>query len=495
MYSHHLDLPYVSTLAPLVDQIELEQFGLIYLDSGQNSANQGNIDILSAEPIQELAIRGDQKVYIDNQPVQRFDGCSLANIIKTLQGEHPERTQTANTTDNLRQTDDNNFHFGWIGYMEYEYGLIQHKLPIPEHLRQRTLAWAGYYDWAIVSNHKQGTTRLHYCDKNKALHFKALADKIRTICSAGTSTAETCTAETSTSDMSANQIATRKALQTAKTFSVDTFKPTINKENYREQFNKIKHWLEAGDCYQVNFTQQYSTAFKGSSWSLFTEIRSHIGTPYSAYMNTPQLKVISLSPEKFITIHNNQVISKPIKGTRKRTNTPLTDEALKQELSNSPKDRAENLMIVDLLRNDIGKCCTSGSVSVPKLFEIESYANVHQMVSTVQGVKSENVSSLELIESAFPGGSITGAPKKRAMEIIAEIEATPRHLYCGSIFYLDQNNNLDSSICIRTLTIEKDTLFCHGGGGIVFDSDCDDEYQESIDKIQNLMDICTQASR
>jgi para-aminobenzoate synthetase component 1 len=205
---------------------------------------------------------------------------------------------------------------------------------------------------------------------------------------------------------------------------------------------------------------------------------------------------MSLSPERFIQIKNQQVQTQPIKGTRKRGATDEEDKALISDLSNSEKDKAENLMIVDLMRNDLGKCCKQGSIKVPTLFEIETHPNVHHLVSTVTAeLPQTGVSaSLELLKSSLPGGSVTGAPKKRAMEIIDELESFSRSIYCGSVAYIDNSGNMDSNILIRSLLLSKEVneengiVRCWGGGGIVADSKAELEYEESLQKIRNLLD-------
>ncbi|WMR32327.1 anthranilate synthase component I family protein, partial [Metapseudomonas otitidis] len=197
--------------------------------------------------------------------------------------------------------------------------------------------------------------------------------------------------------------------------------------------------------------------------------------------------IVSLSPERFIRLSQGQVETRPIKGTRPRGLTPDEDLAQADDLLGSPKDRAENLMIVDLLRNDLGRSCRIGSVRVPELFALESYPNVHHLVSAVRGELAEGKDALDLLAGSFPGGSITGAPKIRAMEIIDELEPTRRSIYCGSLLYLDVRGEMDSSIAIRTLLVKDGQASCWGGGGIVADSDWQAEYRESITKVQVLL--------
>jgi para-aminobenzoate synthetase component 1 len=217
-------------------------------------------------------------------------------------------------------------------------------------------------------------------------------------------------------------------------------------------------------------------------------LREACPTPFSGFQSLPdQGAVLSLSPERFVHISERRVETRPIKGTRPRGHTPEEDAAHAADLLASPKDRAENLMIVDLLRNDLGRTCRTGSVSVPQLFSLESYPNVHHLVSSVIGTLADDKDALDLIAGSFPGGSITGAPKIRAMQIIDELEPTRRGLYCGSLMYLDVRGEMDSSIAIRSLLVKDGQVCCWGGGGIVADSQWEAEYQESLTKVAVLL--------
>ena len=218
-------------------------------------------------------------------------------------------------------------------------------------------------------------------------------------------------------------------------------------------------------------------------------MREACPTPFSGFVSLPEdTAILSLSPERFVHVSQNQVETRPIKGTRPRGQNQAEDAANAAELLASTKDRAENLMIVDLLRNDLGRTCRTGSVSVPQLIALESYPNVHHLVSSVVGELAPGKDALDLIGDSFPGGSITGAPKIRAMQIIDELEPTRRSIYCGSLLYLDVRGEMDSSIAIRSLLVKDGRVNCWGGGGIVADSDWHDEYQESITKVKVLLD-------
>jgi para-aminobenzoate synthetase component 1 len=211
--------------------------------------------------------------------------------------------------------------------------------------------------------------------------------------------------------------------------------------------------------------------------------------PFSAFLDWPQCQILCASPERFLQVQQGRVETKPIKGTRPRSNDATEDARLAQELRHHPKDRAENLMIVDLLRNDLGKSCIPGSVRTPKLFEVESFANVHHLVSTVEGNMAKGCDAIDVMRDCFPGGSITGAPKQRAMEIIEQLEPNRRGVYCGAIGYIGVDGNMDSNIAIRTLVYANQEIRCWVGGGIVADSNCAAEYQETLDKASGMLEI------
>ncbi|MGM7449388.1 aminodeoxychorismate synthase component I [Idiomarina sp. ST20R2A10] len=266
----------------------------------------------------------------------------------------------------------------------------------------------------------------------------------------------------------------------------------MSEQQYTEKFKAVQNYLLAGDAYQINLAQRYSARYQGSEWSAYLKLRQANSAPFSAFMRLPGSAILSLSPERFLlTDAKGLVETKPIKGTRPRFENSLKDQASQQALLTSEKDRAENLMIVDLLRNDLSKNCEPGSIKTPSLFAIESFPAVHHLVSTVIGKLQPDRTALSLFNGAFPGGSITGAPKIRAMQIIEELEPHRRSIYCGSMGYFSQHGRSDTSITIRTLLAENDHLYCWAGGGLVADSTAADEYQETKDKVSRILPVLT----
>ncbi|WP_298441595.1 aminodeoxychorismate synthase component I [uncultured Ferrimonas sp.] len=261
----------------------------------------------------------------------------------------------------------------------------------------------------------------------------------------------------------------------------------IDRQRYQQQFEQVQAYLLSGDCYQINLTQRFQAPYQGSEWQAYQRLRQGNLAPFSAFIRLPDCALLSVSPERFLKLDGDQIETKPIKGTRPRSNDPSEDKANAQALRQASKDQAENLMIVDLLRNDIGRVAAAGTVRVPKLFEIESFPAVHHLVSTITATLAPQHSATDLLRAAFPGGSITGAPKIRAMEIIEELEPQRRSLYCGSIGYVSVNGKMDTSITIRSLVAKAGQLYCWAGGGIVADSVCDEEHQEIFDKLSRIL--------
>ncbi|OOV95547.1 aminodeoxychorismate synthase component I [Pseudomonas sp. MF4836] len=416
--------------------------GAVLLDSGRPSAERGRYDLLSAWPLAELTVQA---------------GESGAEFLQRLRSS----LQQLGPAD-LPAPCQLPFAGGLIGYLSYDFGRRLERLPSQAaddlHLPDARL---GLYSWALISDHQQASSQLVF--------HPSLGDdqRQRLIDLFSQAPAPTVDRFTLTGTMTAD----------------------LSAEDYRQAFQRIQQYIQAGDCYQVNFAQRFRAGCQGDPWSAYRALRLACPTPFSGFQRLPDGgAVLSLSPERFVKVSQGQVETRPIKGTRPRSQDASEDAANAAELLASPKDRAENLMIVDLLRNDLGRTCRLGSVRVPELFSLESYPNVHHLVSSVTGELATGKDALDLIAGSFPGGSITGAPKIRSMQIIDELEPTRRGLYCGSLLYLDVRGEMDSSIAIRSLLVKDGQVCCWGGGGIVADSDCEEEYQESITKVRVLLE-------
>ncbi len=261
----------------------------------------------------------------------------------------------------------------------------------------------------------------------------------------------------------------------------------FTREAYCRAVESALEYIAAGDIYQVNISQRFTAQLETEPWELYRRLRYLNPAPFAAFLRFPEVTVASSSPERFLLVEGERVETRPIKGTRPRGRTPAGDAVLKEELRTSEKDRAELLMIVDLERNDLGRVCRTGSVEVPELFCLETYATVYHLVSTVTGRLPAGKNVFDLIPAAFPGGSITGAPKIRAMEIIEELEPVRRGIYTGSLGYIDFAGRADLNIVIRTFVLKDGRAFFQVGGGIVADSRPELEYQETLDKARAML--------
>ncbi len=396
----------------------------------------------------------DWPILLDSTGLGRYDIISANPTDKITAPNWEQLKQLLATHD--AQPSDLPFTGGAMGYFGYDANLTSGPITprITNDIHLPTIA-VGLYDWAIVTDHKQQATYyVHQHDDEQHWHW--LQNKL-------------------------------EQTPTITPFALtETFTANQSQRSYIEAFNKIKDYITAGDCYQVNLAQRFSAPFDGDAFNAYRLLREHNPAPFSAFMRLEMGDVISCSPERFIQCHDGLVETNPIKGTMPRDDDSITDNINAITLQNSEKDRAENLMIVDLLRNDLGRSCQVGSVQVPKLFELQSYRAVHHLVSTVTGTLEPDLTPVDLLQRAFPGGSITGAPKIRAMQIIEELEHYRRSIYCGSIGYIGYDGSMDSNIAIRSCVAQNNTLYCWAGGGIVADSTAQAEYQETLDKISRI---------
>lgn len=400
-----------------------------WLDSG----GRGRFDILVAAPVRTLRMNA-----ADSDPFA---------VIRTALGAP------------LPPLDDVPFAGGALGYWGYD--LARRVFRLPDLATEAADMAVGIYDWAVVVDHQLQRARLV-----SRLRF----------------------AETA-----ATLLAILARLQAPPPVPPNTLRVTgevrsnFTPDTYAAAFARIQHYLHAGDCYQINLAQRFSAPATGDGFGAYCQLRQLSPAPYSAFLNFPDGQILCASPERFLQISGRQVETKPIKGTRRRSEDTIKNQQLVDELRTHPKDRAENVMIVDLLRNDLSQSCHT--VRVPKLFEVESFAHVHHLVSTITAQLRPERDALDVLRDCFPGGSITGAPKQRAMHIINELEPHPRGVYCGAIGYVGFDGNMDSNIVIRTLVYRDGEIACWAGGGIVADSDCAAEYQETLDKAAAMLQL------
>lgn len=427
----------------------------MFIDSGPPRGGQGRYDILVAEPVATLTTRAGiteirRGARVELSPRDPFE------LLREALGE------TAAPLDDLP------FGGGAVGYFAYDLARRIERLPTLAEDAERIPEMAvGIYDWALVVDHDLRRAELVSAGRDPATRQRW-------------------------PDLIERFSLPAEPRQRAPFRVLSKVTSNLSRQAYGEAFRRIQDYIAAGDCYQVNLAQRFSARAQGDAWSAYCQLRLMNPAPHAAYLNLPFGQVLSASPERFLRCSGGQVETKPIKGTRRRSGLPLEDMSLAISLSESEKDRAENLMIVDLLRNDISRVCEVGSVRVPKIFDVESYATVHHLVSTVSGRLASGCDAVDLLRACFPGGSITGAPKLRSMEIIEELEPNRRGVYCGAIGYLGYDGAMDTNIAIRTLVLSGGTVRFWAGGGIVADSREEDEFQETLHKGAALLRLLAQ---
>lgn len=418
------------------------------LHSGFADHPHNRFDIMVANPRATLVTRGQETIIECDGNLSHHDDCPLELLQNTL-NSFGFATQPRS---------DFPFCGGALGLFGYDLGRRLEKLPVTAEQELTTPDMAvGIYDWALIADHQlERLTLVCYGDIQSRLAWL-----------------EALTPQAS-----------------AQPFRLTSeWHSNMSREAYGEKFRQIQAYLRSGDCYQVNLAQRFSASYEGDEWQAFELLNQANRAPFSAFLRLPESCILSLSPERFVLLEGKDIQTRPIKGTLPRLADPEADAAQANRLANSDKDRAENLMIVDLLRNDIGRVAVPGSVKVPELFVVEPFPAVHHLVSTITAKLPETLGACDLLQATFPGGSITGAPKVRAMEIIEELEPQRRNAWCGSIGYISFCGNMDTSITIRTLTAEGGKLYCSAGGGIVADSNEAAEYQETFDKVNRILPL------
>jgi para-aminobenzoate synthetase component 1 len=442
---------------------------LLQSDTTTGNANKSTcrerFDILTAAPEFWLQTHDGNISWQGKQPPEL-----PLNGLKSFSALHQLLEHIKNIKVNYDQciAEDLPFCGGLIGYCSYDLNRNDTKLTgnsindidIPD-------MQFGFYGWACIQDHatKKCWLVIHpACDKDLAKRLPEILHKPQCI-------RENIIKKTASDQLSNDMTA----------------------EEYTERFEKIIGYIKSGDCYQVNLSQRFKSKSRKKPLELYEELREVMPSPFSAFFPILGSKnsdtILSFSPERFISINRNKkIISQPIKGTSERFSDAPSDHKSAKMLIDSEKCKSENLMIVDLLRNDLGRVCEIGSIKVSKLFELQSFSSVHHLVSTIQGTLKEGLNGADVLEACFPGGSITGAPKIRAMQIIDEIETTRRSIYCGSLVAFSAHGTMDSNIMIRTVLLKNGEIYCWAGGGIVSDSDCRSEYEESFNKVRLILD-------
>ncbi len=450
----------VSTISPIVKEIPWIEPSALFksvaskrhvfcLDSSLSSNRLGRYSYIGFEPFMTCTVNGASVRIYENDHTRHINGDPF-EIIDSLIAKHRVLKIDAPVP----------FLGGAVGYLGYELRHFAEKLPrLPKHPAGYADAWFGFYDSLFAFDHQ-----LHkaYFISNSVHGF----DKLTT-----NGTQDELTAGQS-GGISSN----------------------MSFDEYVGMVNKAKQYIDEGEIYQANLSQQFKCHVSQSPDDLYLGLRSRNPAPFSCYLDTGEVQILSSSPERFLKIDGARIETRPIKGTMPRGRTPEEDERLASKLQASAKDKAEHIMIVDLERNDLGRVCVPGSVNVDELMTPEKYATVHHLTSTITGTLRPDKTIAQILKACFPGGSITGAPKIRAMQIIDELEPTSRGVYTGSIGYLGFNGDLDLNIAIRTIVLQNGTASFNLGGGIVHDSDPQKEYQETLDKGKAIFELLTSAS-
>ena len=444
---------------PRIEQVEphLDPIGLtsglldtdypVLLDSALVRPGLGRYSYVTADPLVVVRSKGRRVEVVEHGTVTRTEDNPFL-VLKRLLSHFSTN----------RREDGPPFQGGAIGYFGYEMGGLLERLPgtAVDDLALPDMSVA-FYDWVIAFDHAIGRSWLVTTKFSKEGRAQWVRDRIA---KGLVSSAPTNEPSTTATELRSN----------------------FTREEYVEAVKRVKKYIVAGDIYQANISQRFEANVDTDAWTLYQSLRNTAPAPFGAYLGFPGFSVLSASPEQFLRVEHGFVETRPMKGTRPRGATNEDDNRLARELAASEKDRAENIMIVDLLRNDIGRVCVPGTIRAPELFTVENYPNVHQLVSSVTGRLLPEHDAVDLLKACFPGGSVTGAPKIRAMEIIDEIEPVQRGVYCGAIGYIGFDGSMQLSIPIRTMVAKGQRVYLQVGGGIVADSDPEAEYQETLDK-------------
>ena len=430
--------------------------GLAFLDSAMQRAGIGDYSYVAVDPFGTFAVREGRAYWngsiLDEPPLPEFQRLLRQFACSPLEGLPP-------------------FQGGCVGYVAYDFARRLERLATPNRaLSQCDELCFAFYDVVLAFDHRQGRCWLIASGfpeteaGKRQVRAHARMRQIR----------DWLASERPDAGDSASELL--------------TIKSNFSRESYLEAVDRVKRYIRAGDIYQANIAQRFTASLppQFDAWAFYKRLRAESPAPFAAFLSMGALLLASSSPELFLRIREGQVETRPIKGTAARSRDRAEDEAAAERLQASEKDRAENVMIVDLLRNDLSRVCMPGTVQVPSLCALESYASVHHLVSIVTGRLREGLDAIDLLQAAFPGGSITGAPKLRAMDIITEIEGIAREVYCGAIGYFGFNGSVDLNIAIRTVALHEDSAVFQAGGGITLLSEPAAEYAESLAKAQRI---------
>jgi para-aminobenzoate synthetase component 1 len=459
--------------APEVFELLHSQPHSFFLNSGMDPQRLGRYSFIGVDPFLVMRSRGNQVTMIrqgkqENEPGNPFD--ILGKLLETY------------SLDSFPAPIP--FWGGAVGYLSYDLCHFIEQLPttatddlkLPE-------SYFGFYDTVLAFDNLEkrayiASTGFPELDESRRLKRARLR-------------LEEMKSRLSSPPSHIPEAASDGVEKTTEAVLKSNFTP----EGYMEAVNRVREYIAAGDVFQVNLSQRFETNLTIPPYELHRRLKQINPAPFAGYLNFDGITIVSASPERFLRVDGDRIETRPIKGTKPRGKNPVEDAMLAQELLDSIKDRAENVMIVDLERNDLGRVCQYGTVKVTELAILETFPTVFHLTSTVSGKLRPDKNRIDLLKATFPGGSITGAPKVRAMEIIDELEPTRRSVYTGAIGYLGFGRNLDLNIVIRTFIIKGSKAYFQVGGGIIYDSKAETEYQETLDKAKALIQALQLAPR
>ena len=436
-----------------------------FLDSGMDPENLGRYSFIGSDPFLVLKSRGNEIAFLDPKEGESKRGNPFEALDELLKEYTIEPCPSPTP-----------FVGGVAGYFSYDLCHFIERLPstavddlqLPE-------CYLAFYDLVLTFDHLEGKTYIAssgFPEQEEEKRLKRAAERLQ---------------EVKERLLTRPSPPTKEPIPSRNNRALGiTLRSNFSRQEYLKAVEAAREHIAAGDIFQVNLSQRFEAGLPIPPYELYRHLRHINPAPFAAYLNLDEVTVLSASPERFLKLRGDLVETRPMKGTRPRGNSASEDEALARELQNSIKDKAENVMIVDLERNDLGKVCRFGTVQVKELWTLEKYATVFQLTSTVEGRLRQGENRIDLLKACFPGGSITGAPKVRAMEIIDELEPTKRSIYTGSIGYLSFSGEMDLNIVIRTILVKNEKAYLQVGGGIVYDSAPEAEYQETLDKAKAL---------
>ncbi len=455
-----------SLTAPQAFEIFKDRPLSFFLDSGMNPEKLGRYSFIGSNPFFVLKSRGREITLLYKDKEETVIG----NPFDVL-GQMLEKYALNPSPSPIPLIG------GAVGYLSYDLCHFIERLPattiddlkLPE-------CYFAFYDAVIAFDHMEGRTYIAatgFPEMEEASRKKRAQERI---------------AELQATLSETPQLKENPHPKVIPATESSKLRANFTREEYVKAVDAVREYIASGDIFQVNLSQRFEVALHIAPYELYRRLRLINPAPFACYLNFDDVAVASASPERFLHLEGDLVETRPMKGTRPRGESAAEDDDLARELLQSVKDRAENVMIVDLERNDLGRVCRYGTVRVRELWTLERYATVFQLTSTVEGRLREGKNRIDLLKATFPGGSITGAPKVRAMEIIDELEPTRRSIYTGSLGYLSFDGGMDINIVIRTFIIKDGKAYFQVGGGIVYDSDPEAEYQETLDKARALIE-------